>query len=421
MKENNSKTYFIQALLFIVTFFTTTLAGGWWVHGNLWPWTPYSWADFREGLNYSIPFLLFLTFHEFGHYFTARYHKVKSSLPYYIPLPPMELLIGTMGAVIRLKEHVKSKKIQFDIGIAGPLAGFIIALCVLTYGFVNLPEPEYIFKIHPEYEQFGENYADHVYTYEFQRAQDSINYMTVRREADSLRFISENKEGEWKYKAFEPYPEYPNIYITKPLLFSAMEKVLVDDPAKVPNSRELMHYPILLAGFLALIFTALNLMPIGQLDGGHILYGLIGYKKHKIVASIMFVCFLFYAGLGLISPTDSSLYETGLLGFPDFIWTFIIYIGFLFVALKGLRKSAKDTLMYAVIIFAVQFLIAYLYPEVQGYHGWLLFVLVIGRVLGVVHPKSQIEEPLDMKRKVLGWLALIIFIISLSPAPIDLI
>jgi membrane-associated protease RseP (regulator of RpoE activity) len=80
---------------------------------------------FSAGLNFPFPFLLILTVHEFGHYFVARYHKVKVTLPYYLPMPPFQFSLGTMGALIRLREKVYSKKQNFDIGLAGPLAGFV--------------------------------------------------------------------------------------------------------------------------------------------------------------------------------------------------------------------------------------------------------------------------------------------------------
>ncbi|ELR68327.1 zinc protease, putative [Fulvivirga imtechensis AK7] len=367
--NKNVRTYLIHLSLFVITFFTTTIAGEWWIHGKIWLLTDYSWADFSHGLKYSVPLLLILTVHEFGHYFTARYHKVKTTLPYYIPLPPLPGFIGTMGALIRIKEHVHSKKLHFDIGVAGPVAGFIIALGVLYYGFTHLPEPEYIFEIHPEYEQYGADYQEKVY----------------QQQSDSVLSIS----------------------VGKPLLFLFFEKYVVEDPARIPNAHEMMHYPWLFAGFLALLFTALNLMPIGQLDGGHVLYGLIGYKKHKKVATVVFFAFLFYAGLGYITPYDDNLF----LSIP-------LYILFLYIALKGLRKGSMTTLMYALIIFTTQFVISLIEPTVQGYSGWLLFAVIVGRFLGIYHPPSLVEEPLDLKRKIIGWLALVIFIISFSPAPL---
>src|SRR5690242_1144819 len=136
----------IQAALFIATFFSTTLAGAEWVYGKSvfalideqLVFNPnYSWRDFASGLEFSIPFLLILTVHEFGHYFTAMFHKVRASLPYYIPIPPIPGVpsLGTMGAVIRIRDRVKSAKHHFDIGLAGSLAGFIFALAVIWYGF----------------------------------------------------------------------------------------------------------------------------------------------------------------------------------------------------------------------------------------------------------------------------------------------
>ncbi|MEX2336781.1 MAG: site-2 protease family protein [Fulvivirga sp.] len=367
--EKGTKTLLIQVFLFIATFFTTTMAGEQWIHGKMWLVTDYSWAHFSHGLQYSIPLLMILTVHEFGHYFTARYHKIKTTLPYYIPLPPFLGLIGTMGALIRIKEHVKSKKLHFDIGVAGPVAGFVIALGVLFYGFTHLPEPEYIYEIHPEYEQYGADYADHVY------------------ENDSVI----------------------NMAVGKPLLFLAFEKYVVEDPSRIPNASEMMHYPWLFAGFLALLFTALNLMPIGQLDGGHVLYGLIGYKRHKKVASVIFIAFVFYAGLGYITPYD---------GVDNLMLSLPLYLAFLYITLKGLQKGKQETFMYALILFTVQFGISAIDPTIQGYSGWLLFAFIVGRFLGIHHPRSPIEEPLDLKRKILGWLALIIFIISFSPTPL---
>lgn len=374
------KRVLIQILLFVTTFFTTTLAGAQWCYGKVFflvlplAYNPeFTFQDFVSGMHFSVPFLLILTVHEFGHYFTALYHKVKSSLPYYIPVPPIPFSIGTFGALIRLRSIVPSTKQNFDIGIAGPLAGFVIALVVLTYGFTNLPPAEHIFTIHPEYEQYGLDYADHVYT----SANDSVL----------------------------------NIKLGHNLLFTFFEKV-VADPARVPNVNELMHYPYLFAGFLALVFTSLNLLPIGQLDGGHVLYGLVGYKKHKLIASISFMALIFYAGLGLewIQPWQ----PTSLL-----VWTIPAYGMFLYLCFTGLQLPVKDTVMYAAIVFAAQYVLMLMYPGLTGYSGWLLFGFLIGRVLGVAHPPTQIQEPLDQKRKILGWIALIVFILCFTPNPIS--
>jgi len=335
----------------------------------------FTWNDFFNGLWYSVPFLLILTVHEFGHYFTAIYHRVKTTLPYYIPLyfPFIPFLLGTMGAVIRIRSRIITNKQHFDIGIAGPLAGLAVAVAVLIYGFVSLPPAEYVFQFHPEYEQYGADYAE---------------------------------------KAYDPAlltQPVVDVQIGKNLLYVFLE-YLFADPARVPNAHEMMHYPLLFAGFLALVFTNINLLPLGQLDGGHVLYGLVGFRWHRRIASVIFVLFLFYSGLGWVSPFQP-------LG--DLLWDIPLYVGLLFFALMGLKRSTKDTLMYALLIFAVQYGLSYAVPRIEGYSGWFLFLVLIGR-FGVLHPPAEIEEPLSQGRQWLGWATLVLFILTFSPRPIDL-
>lgn len=367
----------IQVTLFILTFITTTLAGAEWTYGKSVFMPDYSWQDFFSGLEFSVPFLLILTVHEFGHYFVAMYHKVKATLPYYIPMPPLPFSIGTLGAVIiRSKAH--SKKQDFDIGIAGPLAGFAIALVVLFYGFTHLPEPEYIFQIHPEYKKYGLDYAGTVYT----------------NRGDSIIDVS----------------------IGRNLVFAFFENV-VADPERMPNPHEIMHYPLLFAGYLSLMFTWLNLLPIGQLDGGHVVYGLFGFKTHRIIASIFFIGFLFYSGLGFFAGEDiiDSNGDRGNI----LLWVGGA-IGFVYLALSGLGLPKRDTIMYALIMVAVLLLLSWLYPTLQGYSGWLVFLLILGKFIGIQHPPSELEEPLDNKRIILGWISLAVFIVCFSPTPIIL-
>ena len=140
----------LNILLFLLTFFTTTFAGVAWLNMD-----PYDLTNFRYGLPYSILLLFFLSAHEFGHYFAAKYHKVKVTLPFYIPFPLFLNPFGTMGAVIRMQSPTRSKKALFDIGIAGPIAGFIVASLLLIYGMTHLPPFEYIYRIHPEYMSTG--------------------------------------------------------------------------------------------------------------------------------------------------------------------------------------------------------------------------------------------------------------------------
>ena len=376
--NKETKRVIFQAALFIITFITTTLAGSEWAYGrSIWA-LDYGWKDFAGGLEFSIPLLLILTVHEFGHYFMAMYHKVKVSLPYYIPIPPIPFSIGTMGAVIRLRTRPESNIKHFDIGLAGPLAGFIVALIILFYGFRTLPPPEHIFQFHPDYKQYGLNYAEYVYRREYLNAHKGTVDLTIGRN----------------------------------LVFMIFEK-LASDPARVPNPHEIMHYPILFATYIALFVTCLNLLPIGQLDGGHVIYGLFGFKIHKIIATVFFIILIFYAGLGLQYIQPSLPKEDLLISIPA-------YLVFLFLALSGLQRPFKDTVMYAVLMFAIQFLLMQYIPGIQGYEGWLLFGFVLGRFLGVRHPPSEIEMPLDPKRILLGWIALLVFVLCFSPAPLRL-
>lgn len=380
--QKETKRVLLQIGLFIITFITTTLAGTEWAYGRSVFAPDYSWDDFTKGLSFSVPLLLILTVHEFGHYFMAMYHKVKASLPYYIPIPPIPGLplfsIGTFGAVIRLRSRPYSNLQHFDIGLAGPLAGFVVAVALLIYGFSTLPPVDYVFQFHPEYEQFGANYADYVYTPEYIKQQKG--------------FI--------------------DIQIGKNLLFLIAEQ-FVDDPSRIPNGHELMHYPLLMAVFLALFVTSLNLLPIGQLDGGHVVYGLFGFKKHRIIASLFFVAIMFYAGIN--NPYIQLTLPKG-----ELVLNTVLYVFFLYFAFLGLGLKRRDTIMYALIIVALQFVLMMVAPDVKGYSGWLLLGFLLGRFIGIHHPPSEIEQPLDARRITLGWITLLVFVLCFSPAPISI-
>ena len=385
------KTEIIQALLFITTLITTTLAGAEAISAKAFlfldePNKLHFPEDFWQGFQFSIPFLTILTCHEFGHYFTARYYKIKTSLPYFIPLwasALTSLSIGTMGAVIRMTGRTRSRKEFFDIGIAGPLAGFVVSLGVLFYGFTHLPSLDYIFKIHPEYRQYGANYAQEV-----------------------LR-IPKFLSGQ--------------IVLGDNLLFKFF-KTYVADQTLLPPNFELMHYPILWAGYISLFFTALNLFPIGQLDGGHILYGLIGKKKFNVISPLIFIGFALFAGYGLFSIHEIQMIGKGgmFTDERDFIFYLMLYIFFLRVCFS--RISPDNRTMSWIISLSVvvaQFLLSYI-PQIanlHGFSGFLPFLFLLGRVLGVYHPEVEIDEPLDLKRKLLGWLTLIIFILCFTPYP----
>jgi membrane-associated protease RseP (regulator of RpoE activity) len=380
-----TKRIIFQIALFIVTFVTTTLAGAEWAYGKSIFLPDYAWADFLSGMSFSIPLLLILTVHEFGHYFAAIFHRIKTSLPYYIPIPPIPYLLifslGTFGAVIRMRSKPRTNVQIFDVGLAGPLAGFVVAIILLVYGFSTLPPLEYIYQFHPEYKQFGADYINHVYTAEYMKAHGPVG----------------------------------DIIIGKNLIFLIAEK-FVSDPSRIPNSHELMHFPLLLGVYFALFITSLNLLPIGQFDGGHVTYGLFGFKKHKIIATVFFVGIVFYAGLG--NPYLSST-------LPPFqlLFNTALYVLFLYFAFSSFRQSPQLTWMYALVMATAHLLLSMTAPQIKGFTGWLLLALILVKLIGIEHPPSEIEQPLDGRRIMLGWIALIVFILcfSLSPLQIEFI
>lgn len=361
------KEYFIHGLLFVLTLVCTTLAGGEWVYGksvlaegdSL-----LTWEYFVNSFAFSIPFIGILLVHELGHFFTAIYHRVKCSMPYFIPAwlgfigAPS---IGTFGAIIRMKGFVNSRKKFFDIGVAGPLAGFVLALGVLIYGFATLPPAEYIYTIHPEYadpefEGYGEDVLD-----------------------------------------FE---------LGKNLLYWAMGELLAD-PDRLPEMSEVIHYPYLFAGYLALFFTALNLLPIGQLDGGHVVFGLFP-KHHQTISIWAFTAFLAYAGMGTIRPE---------MPLDDLLIRIPIYIGFLYICYSRTDFSTQTKLTLALSLAAAQYALAFMRPEWDGYSGWLFYAFLLGRVMGLRHPEVSGNKPLNGTRKIIGWLAILIFALCFSPRP----
>ncbi len=299
----------VNIVLFGASVVTTTLAGVFWVGKD-----PYDLGNFSIGLTYSFLILLFLTFHEFGHYFAARYHKIKVTLPFYIPFPFVEGNFGTMGAVIRIKDHIKSRKALFDIGISGPIAGYVIAAGTLVYGLMNLPPIDYLYSIHPEYALTG-------------------------IPAGGLTF-------------------------SDTLLYFLLKKIIpIPVNGFLPPMNEIYHYPYLCAGWFGLFVTSLNLMPVGQLDGGHITYALLG-SKHRIIARIFFVLLFVMTIIGVLNYFELANYQD-----------------------------------YGSIMWGV----------------WLLLIFF---VIKIDHPPFYDPQELGIVRKLLGLFAIWMFISSFIPAPV---
>lgn len=302
----------VNFALFLVTLLTTTIAGVYWTTNIT---GPIEFSQLTLGFPYSASILLILGVHEFGHYFAAIAHKVKATLPFFIPFPPIQMLsFGTMGAVIKTKSIVPNNKAMFDIGAGGPIAGFIVCLGVLIYGFTNLPSVDYILAIHPDY--FSPEYG-----------KSSINFAF----GDSLLFV-------------------------------VLREILTQPGQFIPPMSEIYHYPYLCAGWFGLFVTSMNLIPVGQLDGGHIIYSMFGGKKHEAIASISLILLVILGALGII--------------------TAFLEMNFSF-----------------------------------GWSGWLFWALVLYFIIKVKHPPVTYYEPLGKGRMVVGYFAIIIFILSFSPTP----
>ncbi|MCC7416902.1 MAG: site-2 protease family protein [Acidobacteria bacterium] len=224
----------LHVLLFALTIAATTFVGALHYESYL--------ADFSRtaslltipalllrGLWYSAAILLILGCHELGHYFACRYYDVDASLPYFIPAPLP--LTGTLGAFIRIREPIPTKRMLFDIGIAGPIAGFLVAVPVLFIGIA----------------------MSHV----------------VKLPA-----------------------EFTGLELGEPLLFKLASQILW---GAIPDGYSLNLHPMAFAAWFGLLATALNLFPIGQLDGGHISYAVLGRRSsHVTLATVLVVLVLSY-------------------------------------------------------------------------------------------------------------------------------
>src|SRR5699024_5145769 len=321
----------------------------------------------------------FLGVHEFGHYFASLYHKIKVTLPYFIPIP---LGIGTMGAVIRIKQKINDSHKLFDVGAAGPLAGFVVSLTVLLVGFATLPDASYI-------QQFD--------------GHESVK-----------TYVSQHGS----------YPESPQAETSGQTLTAGntlLYGFLASFFDNVPPMWEMYHYPFLFAGWLGLFFTALNLMPLGQLDGGHILYSLIGYKKHRTVARLFFGLLVTLAGIEAIPFIHLSLAEYGL-SFHLVSW--LIWAGILFILL---RKAFHNNLSWilGIMIISLAATAGYLYLYVGQISAsnsliWLIWSFFTAFLVGIEHPPALYERPLDSTRTFLGWTSMAIFVLCISPNPLYL-
>lgn len=384
MKKHN---YPLHIVLFLVTVFTTMMAGAELRTANAFYWGDLTSAELGKGWLFSFAFLSFLTVHEFGHFFMARYHHVRTSLPYYIPIfiPFMMMNIGSFGAVIRIREMPPSRRKYFDIGVAGPLAGFVVSIVLLVVGFLSLPESPwtgYLGELHPDMMRM-----DHIWTLE--------EAMTASRGA-------------------------PVVSTGTNIVYDGLAAIFAN-PSLLPPGHEIMHYPLLFVGYLTLFFTALNLLPIGQLDGGHVVYGLFGKQVHGMVSRLAVLALIFFGGTGLMELPAYDPEEWGELWayVLNFGLTFLVYFGLLLLVFRRINPEWGFPLRISlsVLVMLIQFGIKFAFPEVPVNLIWLVYALLAVTMIGLDHPGAPNDTPLDLKRKILGWLALIIFLTCFSINP----
>ena len=283
----------LNVALFLLTLLTTTTAGAYMNNEDVSFMHPaLAVAALRSGLSFSIPLMIILFAHEMGHYVTSRYHGVDTSLPYFIPAPPSFFIIGTFGAFIRQREPARTRRVMFDIGAAGPWAGVMLAIPAVIIGL-------YLSDVTP-----------------------------LDKSAGGLELGSS-------------------------LLFAGLSRLVLGvDPSTVNVNLN----PIAFAGWLGLFVTTLNLLPVGQLDGGHVIYALFP-RRHRTIS----VLFVISCVLMVLVPLALGLNFWG---------------------------------------------------------GWLLWA-VLSVALGLGHPSTvDRDTPLNPRRALAAWLTVGLFIVTFSPVPL---
>jgi len=250
-------------------------------------------AVFKYGVSFSGSLLFILLCHEFGHYIFCRIYGVDATLPYFIPTPPMLGPAGTFGAFIKIISPMPSRRAVFDIGVAGPIAGFVALIPVALIGFFT-----------------------------FQQA--------------------------------APAAEIPGgtLIFSDPLLFKFLAWIFRID-LQIP----MFPNPFYFAAWIGLLVTALNLIPAGQLDGGHAIFAVFNKKFHYWAGRIAFV-----------------------------------------------------------VVVAVSISGWFLYSSPSGF----LFAILLGIMMRVRHPEPLDSTPLDTKRKLIAVLTLLIFLLCATPFPIQI-
>jgi membrane-associated protease RseP (regulator of RpoE activity) len=261
-----------------------------------------------NGVTFAVALLSILLTHEFGHFLFARYHGVNASLPFFIPLPLVSPF-GTMGAVILMRDRIKSRNALLDIGASGPLAGLAVAIPVLVYGLAHS-------EVRPIVEGVG------------------------------------TQEGQ-------------------SLLYMLLKRVTV---GPIPEGSDVWLHPMAFAGWAGLLVTMLNLLPVGQLDGGHVAYALFGPRQNgysKIVR---------YSLLALVPI--------------NFAWH-------LFPALGGAPYQA---LLWSAFQASVPWVV------------WFIVLTALDQMSGGGHPPTE-PGTLSPSRRIIAIGTLLLFVLLFMPTP----
>lgn len=292
----------VPLTLIALTFVTTLYAGAAMDLGA----PPRSLHELLSGWVFSLPLMGILLAHEFGHFFAGQIHRVDVSPPYFIPLPLVGL--GTLGAVIQIRERIRSRNALLDIGAAGPLAGMVIALPVLVYGLASSP--------------------------------------------------------------VEPLPEKGYFIEGRSLLYLALRYAT---KGPIPEGHDVLLNSTAFAGWAGLLVTMINLIPFGQLDGGHIAYALLGPRQNRVSHFIL-------RALPVLALIVCAAY-----GIPSY--------------LEGVRGAR-------------------LYGDATAGFYWLFWALLLAmltRVAGPGHPPTD-DSRLSPKRRAIGWLTLLLFLLLFMPS-----
>ncbi len=292
------REWIVSGIFFSLTFFSATFAGLFYAVGDIGFFTAFLMsitqpALISYGLPFSVPLISILLAHELGHFFACRYYGMRCTPPYFIPAPIS--IVGTLGAFIKIKSPFLHKRALFDIGVAGPLAGFIFAVPVLWIGI-------------------------------------SFSHLIPKGSLAT-----------------------GGLFFGEPIIFRFFAALAL---GYSPNVHDVIAHPIAMAAWVGLLATSLNLLPIWQLDGGHICYAILGRSRQKKISIVAVAFLMLLSFLGW--PTPSYL------------------------------------------LFA-------------------LLLLIIGARFRFYHPPTLMEEEsLDSKRLCVGVLALLVLIVCFMPVPISI-